>query len=212
MREVHVTLYQLSELPDEKSKARARDFIREQIDSNDYSQTQDDCLEVARMLGFSEVELLWSGFWTQGSGACLVGRWYACNVREHAARTEYPTDEALHTAAARIEALAKTYPHLWFKTTHRGHYYHSFSVDFEFADDLEMSNEEITEIKEALRALMAWCYKQLETQNQWLNSDENLDEEAEQREYEFTADGRHWRCGPFEHPYRPCSSEQGATQ
>ena len=206
MREVHVTLYQLAELPDEKAKARARDYIREQVDNDDFDSEVEDCVEIAQFLGFSEVELLYSGFYTQGSGACLVGRWYACNVRLDLLKNHAPTDEALQRIGDEIDAIAKAHPHLWFKTQHRGYYRHSYSVDFDFGED-EPDTDTVTAVKDALRKLMGWCYRQLEKQNEWLNSDERLDQEAVEREYEFTADGRHWRCGPFEHPYRPCSED-----
>ena len=192
MRTIGVTLFYLSELPTEKSKERARDFIREQIDSDDFESTVEDCKDIACLMGFdSEAKVMYSGFYTQGSGACIVGRWDASRVKTDELKKYAPKDEKLHAIVDTLHAIAQKNPDLSVKLSHTGHYYHEHSVDFEFENEEEALD--YSQFKEAVRDLMRWCYAQLKEENDHLNSDEYCDQEAEEREYEFTEDGRHWR-------------------
>jgi hypothetical protein len=91
MREKIIRLYQYDELSD-KAKARAVDTMREQVVDNDwwYESVFDDVVEIAALMGI-EIEqqaikhngavvghkpaIFFSGFSSQGDGACFEGRY-----------------------------------------------------------------------------------------------------------------------------------------
>ena len=193
MRTASVNVYQFGELSD-KAKEKAREWYPSCIDSSDYDATEEDCKTIAKMLGIEEPTLYWSGFCSQGDGACLIGKWRSTDVDVEKLKEHAPKDEHLHNIAARIEAFKHEGDHdgdyLTCKITHRGHYYHERSTDFEFENEPEDFDSD--EFEAAMIELNRWCYKQLEEQDRWLHSDENVDECIEANEYEFTEDGKLW--------------------
>lgn len=211
-------VYQFSELSD-AAKNTARDWMREcQAQDNDLlDRNLDDFETVAKILGVTfrthDIQLMsgktrrapniyWSGFSSQGDGLCFEGSWSLrkesiAEIKEHA-----PQDEKLHAIA---EGL---WPTLFGKEfglsatiTHSGHYYHENSVDIEVshdewdddgdveADDLNERVRVADQIREALKDLMRWMYRQLEADDEHINSDECIDETIECNEYEFEKDG-----------------------
>lgn len=49
------------------------------------------------------------------------------------------------------------------------------------------------DLRDALRSSMRWIYRQLEKENEYLTSDEHVDENIRANEYEFTEDGDRYR-------------------
>src|SRR5262245_20424073 len=94
-REMTVQVYQYDELSD-KAKAKAHDWFREGFESSDLDNVIDQFAEVAGWLGFElkqidvplhngktrkEPAIYWSGFSSQGDGACFEGNWsYRANA------------------------------------------------------------------------------------------------------------------------------------
>ena len=78
---------------------------------------------------------------------------------------------------------------------HRGNYYHYNSTEIELyredchGNELAFIGEADLVIQKLLRDLMKWLYKTLETEYDYLNSDEQVDETIKANEYEFTVAG-----------------------
>ena len=196
MREVSVKIYQFDELSD-KAKEVARDWYRGLIDVSDYESTADDVAAVMKMLGY-DAKLFWSGFSQQGSGACFDGTWAADEVKSGKVFQYAPVDEELKAIATIIEGIAKSNPGLTSRLTHSGHYYHENSVVIEtiFDGDFDVMSEEQRSTHSLYvrtsRRFMKWAYKQLENQNEYLYSEEYVDDTIKANEYEFTEDGKRW--------------------
>lgn len=214
------TAYTFDELSEE-AKERARDWYRsinhefEDLSERNY----DDFVEVARCLGieFDSKEvgrmrdgtkiygpaIYWSGFYSQGDGACFEGTWRYRGDSCAAIRNYAPQDEELHRIAdelARIhagEVLAGRAPPATASIQHRGHYYHEHSMDIDVYDDAEDDLGDVpaealnrrNEIVELMRDFARWMYHRLEADHDYLNSDEAVDEAIEANEYLFDEEG-----------------------
>lgn len=206
-------VYQFDELSD-AAKEKARDWYREAScgDTSDFDCVIEDFQRVAEIIGVDisthEVKLMngntrrapdiwWSGFCSQGDGACFEGGYShtedsCAKIREHA-----PQDAELHRIAdelARIQAgrILLGQPVVSATMKHRGNYYHANSVDFDVDDvnnDGTCDSAVAEAVAELMRDLMRWLYKQLDQQNDHLNSDAYIDETIEANEYEFDEDG-----------------------
>ena len=206
------TIYQFDELSDD-AKEKARAWYREgNLDHEWWDAVYEDAAQCAAILGIDIAprgkyghEIWFSGFWSQGDGACFAGTysWKACAkaMRDHA-----PKDSELHAIADTLTALS--HGEGWSASMkHRGHYYHSgcMSVDVSFDDDWyrqidsgledpqDLPQAEFTAgeetITQAMRDFADWIYKQLEREHDWLQADEQVDESILANEYEFTESG-----------------------
>lgn len=217
------TVYQFDELND-KAKERAREWYREgNCEDNYWSEVViDDAAEIATLLGVDLCQtayktmggetkynptVYFSGFWSQGDGACFEGTWRAKNVQADKLKAYAPQDKELHRIVDGLAELAKEYPDGYFSVEHRGHYSHSGCTSF----DVELPNPALDEMiygsfeyqakeaairhdEEALiqlaRDFMDWIYKQLEKEWDYQNSDEQVDGAIKANEYEFLENGQ----------------------
>jgi hypothetical protein len=181
----------------------------------------DDAATVAEFLGLDinqtayktmggetkyEPAVYFSGFWSQGDGACVEGTWRASDVKVDKLKEYAPQDKELHRIVDGLAEIAKEYPDGYFKVRHSGRYSHSgctaFDIElpceaFDEAEygspehkrlDEKMSNDEET-LKELARDFMDWIYKQLGKEWDFQNSGEQVEESIRANEYEFLEDG-----------------------
>lgn len=205
-RTIEKTLYKFDELSDD-AKEKAREWWRrcENEDCSDLID-RDDFETCAKILGIEfdtrpvklmgggtryESKIYYSGFWSQGDGACFEGRYSyekqcAKKIRDHA-----PQDTRLHAIADQLQVLQrKHFYRIAAHMTHNGHYYHSgcMFVDATLnGDDAPRSIEE--DIRDIMRKFADWIYRQLESEYEYRMSDENVDESIRCNEYEFNEDG-----------------------
>lgn len=213
------TEFKFSELSD-RAKAHARDQRREwNVELDWWDSTYDDAVDIANMMNISidtrtvklygggirqEPDIFFTGFWSQGDGACFSGRWSPADspidllnkVMAHA-----PQDERLHEIAFAFAELSERHgPEgeengaVSVRITRSGNYCHEYSVDIdvEFFEPRELNDFQMMtwealrrgrgmdtfedDVKEALRDFMRWIYRQLEAEYEWLTSDEAIDE------------------------------------
>jgi hypothetical protein len=204
-----IQLFKFDELSD-IAKERARQWFRECLDSSDFENVISDAVECARILGvtFDEREyktvgghtrhepaIWWSGFSSQGDGASFDGSYRYARDSVRQIKKHAPQDTTLHAIA---QALARVQKRNFYKLCATckhsgGPYMHSgwMSVDTFRTDDRDSAREEDgNAVREALRHFADWIYKQLREEDQYLNSDEHVDESIEGNEYTFTADGK----------------------
>lgn len=204
------TVFYFDELSD-PAKEKAREWYRQSVfsDSSDWEFVYSDAEEIGEMLGIKidhrayntagghsrfEPCIFFSGFSSQGDGACFEGRYrYAkeCSkrIRQHA-----PEDKELHRIAdALTEVQRRHFYHLTALMKHRGHYSHSgcMSVDVEdcvnMGRDIGGAEDDITQL---MRDFADWIYKQLEQEYDHRSSDEVVGENIRANRYEFDEDGR----------------------
>jgi hypothetical protein len=201
-----VPVYQFDELSD-KAKERARQWYREACAGDSYwseSVIESFVDSVAPRMGWdipkarhsrTQPAVYFSGFWSQGDGACFEGTWDPCKVDAAALKADWTADTCLHDIADKFDALKSVLtpddcddlPSASVKQ--RGHYSHEFCTEFQCYG---MSAEQESDFKEASRDLMRWLYRSLEKEYEYQNSDEVVDENIRANEYEFEENGERW--------------------
>lgn len=215
MKEITVKAYEFDELSD-AAKEKAREWFRSASCGDDFWSecVIDEAVEQGGHLGIDfkmrerknakgesllEKPCIWySGFWSQGDGACFEGTWRAGDVKADKVAEGWGPDPAtteIKRIAAEFDRIAKLYPCSSFSVEHRGHYQHENCTEFDFfitedeavGEDEQQQAEEV--LKENAKDFMRWIYRQLEKACEWQNADEQVDENIRSNEYMFTESG-----------------------
>lgn len=201
------TVFKFEELSD-RAKERARDWFRQGgFDYEWWDTVYDDAKTCLALAGFGVDRIYFTGFWSQGDGACFEGSWSAADAKPvKDMRAHAPKDKELRRIAATMRSIARRFSRASMAVKHTGRYSHEFETSFsvDFGDDpiermayksprwearnakLQAAEEEIIE---ASRDAMRWIYKCLEREYEWLSSDEQVDESIVANEYEFDENG-----------------------
>ncbi|KTE18392.1 MULTISPECIES: hypothetical protein [unclassified Sphingopyxis] len=206
---VETTIYGLEELS-EPAKDRARAWYREGgFDYDWYDTVFDDFERICDLVGVElatqRVRLfgggtrarscIWfSGFASQGDGACFEGVYRYAKAALKNIRSFAPKDAELHRIAGALQAVQRrNFYRLSSVVVHRGRYHHEYSMAITVERDdprmREMTADAEDEIGEALRDLARWLYRQLEREFDYLNSDEAVDAAILANGYGFTEAG-----------------------
>ena len=221
MKIIETTVYEFQELP-EPAKERAREWYRRASDGDNYfaESVIDDAAEIASMMGLDicqrpvklmgggtryEPSVYWSGFGSQGDGACFAGTWRASDVKPGAVSAHVGNSEPcqeIKRIAAEFERLALAFPTSSFSVRHTGRYSHERSVSFDLDSGLDYGEETPEtkaqdmawetaqeDLREAARDFMNWIYRGLETEWDYQNADTQVDESIMANDYTFTEDG-----------------------
>jgi hypothetical protein len=205
---IETTVYRLDELA-ETAKDKARGWYRDGAMSEDwYHFVYEDFEAIAAMLG---VELktqafrlygggtrqkpciFFSGFWSQGDGACFEANYRYQPGAAKAVRLHAPQDPELHEIVETLQSIQRrNFFQIIADVTHRGHYYHEYAMDIVVNRDSPqaVTAEDEQEVAEALRDLARWLYRQLEREYDYQTSDATIDEAILANEYTFTEEGR----------------------
>ncbi len=206
MRTIETKLFQFDEL-DDKAKEKARQWWREcDAGDNFWSEcTIEEAVREGEFLGIEfkdtgrktfEPAIYWSGFSSQGDGACFEGVWRAgaCQPEKVAdGWGDSPSTTELRRIAAVFGEIAKEWPTASFSVAHSGHYSHEFCTEFDVTmdedPDMVVPDGIEKELIEVAREFMKWIYRALEAAYEYHNSDEQVDESIKINEYEFEEDG-----------------------
>lgn len=137
--------------------------------------------------------IYFSGFSSQGDGACFEASYSYAKGCGKAIRRHAPQDTDLHRIADELIALQRRHFYRLEARTHqRGYYNHSGCMAVDVSDsetgcDVSADTEE--SLRDTLRSFADWIYAQLECEYSWLMSDEQVDESMRANEYEFDEDG-----------------------
>jgi hypothetical protein len=210
---IETTVYKFEEL-DETAKERARDWYREASGGDNYwaEYIYDDLISIAALMGIEintrsvntvggktlqEPCIFWSGFSSQGDGACFEARLGYKKGCTAAVKAYAPKDERLHRIAAAWTAAQRPHGYnIVGNVKQQGRYSHEYCTEFEFEhrekgwDYHKLDAAAESALIEPVRDLMRWTYRQLEKEYEYQNSDEQVDESIEANEYTFTAAGR----------------------
>lgn len=186
-------IYQFSELSD-SAKENARDWFRSGYEF-DAECTIDDYKTGAALLGIDIDHIYYSGFSSQGDGACFTGSYSYRKGWKKATKAEFGGGmlKTFLKTGEELQAIQSQYFYrLTADITHTGRYCHENSVtidvtaDDDLYSDLTTAEEGITE---ALRGLMQEIYSSLESQYDYENSDQVIDENIIDNEYQFDSEG-----------------------
>jgi hypothetical protein len=207
---VETTVYHLNELS-EAGRDKARGWYRETALEDDwYDCVYDDFETICDLLGVhlkttpvrlfgggtrSKPCIYFSGFWSQGDGACFEGRYAYEKHTPSKIRANAPHDSELHAIADALQAAQRrNFYQLRADITHRGRYNHEYCM----AISVERGNPTSQGLKAhdedtiitALRNLARWLYRQLEREYDYRTSDSVVDEAIIANDYTFTENGR----------------------
>ena len=196
MRQETVNIYQFSELSEE-AKETARDWWRAGgLDYEWWDGVYETAKDAGAILGIDIEDIYFSGFWSQGDGACFVGQYEYKKGALTAIKKEFPTSKELHQIAADLQTVQKpAFYSLSAGVTHSGHYNHEYCTDIVVTDtrldyyDDSATKDQSEGIEEALRDFMRWIYSMLESEYEYLNADEQVDDALIANGYEFNEDG-----------------------
>lgn len=216
MRTIEVTLYKFDELS-LSGKENARDWYRSTIEP-DFDHVIDDFVELAEIIGIEfdctvvplmngktrrKPKIYFSGFNSQGDGACFEGTYrYEENASEKI-RQHAPMDTNLHKITDQLTEIQKKYKgELYAQVKHTGRYYHEHSTDIDIGCDyldldedgnevtLDITDSDSDKVIDLLRDLMRWLYCRIDAENDYQHSDEVIEESIRANDYEFTEDGK----------------------
>lgn len=206
---IETTVYRLDELSD-AARDKARAWYRQgAFDYEWYDAVYDDFERICEILGVrlktTPVRLygggtrakpcIWfSGFWSQGDGACFEGSYTYEKYAPRRIRAYAPKDAELHRIADALQAIQRrNFYQLSADARHRDRYYHEYCMAISVERDsptyqpITVDAEET--VIEALRDMARWLYRQLEREYDYLTSDEAVDEAILANEYTFTETG-----------------------
>jgi hypothetical protein len=184
MRIIETKAYLYNELSD-TAKQKARDWYTNGVEFMPNGVIE-DARQIVAILGVIDCEVFYSGFGSQGDGACINGKYSYSKGALKRIKEYAPTDLVLHDIAERLqEAQRKAFYKIECKIKHSGNYCHAYSMHFDFYD--AYSNDEIIE---CFRDFTKWIYKQLENEYKYQTSDSEVAEAIEANGYEFTEKGK----------------------
>jgi hypothetical protein len=209
MRIVETPVYDFAELP-EKAKDKARTWFRETIDHDWWDSVYDDFEQICPILGVTlapttvglmgggtrQKPCIWfSGFWSQGDGACFEGRYAYAPRASHRIREYAPQDTELHRIADALQRLQRVnFYQLTAVIRHHGPGCHAYCMAIDVERDSPAGHPIVNsgedDLIEALRDLANWLYRALEREYEFQTSDETVDEGMAANGYSFTAEGK----------------------
>lgn len=198
-----ITVYQFDELSD-KAKEKAREWYRDgQLDYDWWEFVYELADTAAKHLGIDidrkdkhTPAIYFSGFWSQGDGACFEGSYRYKKGWRSALLHEFGPGDTLNELLSIGQSLQAAQARQFYKLEAtcwcHGSYQHSgcMSVDVTHADSLyrDVGDAE-DELRDALRAFADWVYDCLESEHDWLTDDEQVDESIRANGYEFLENG-----------------------
>ena len=200
MRIIETRVYTFDELND-AAKQRAREWYRSSGEGDNFWSecVIDGAKAFGTHMGFAIANIYWSGFCSQGDGACFIGAWAAANVNARELDADAPPDEALHAICAALADAAARCPTAHLSITQTGRYSHSGSMKFDGEFESEFDGDPALIIaareaqgaaEQAARDFADWIYNRLSEAYDWQNADEQVDVGIIAHELEFTAAGR----------------------
>jgi len=145
-------------------------------------------------LGIDVDQIYFSGFWSQGDGACFTGSYAYRKGWRKALRAEFSGDAYARLATIGEALQAAQKPAFYklaasVKHTGRGSDEYSVTIDVDTRDVPDGLPVYELGLRDTLRDFMRWIYRQLEAEHDWLMADEQVDESIRANEYTFTVDG-----------------------
>ena len=188
---IEETVFTIQELKDKYPEAYKK-AIEKNSDINTsfewYDFIEADYIEQLEKIGFYDVKIQFSGFWSQGDGACFVGKWYKNSVDLSKVDIEEIYSDSIKNLYGTLLEITNSCFDGSFIISQSGMYYHenTMHIDGEFYDE---SNELIymdeDRILSECQAIACEIYKSLQNYYEELRSEELIIETFEANEYYF---------------------------
>ena len=174
------------------------------VDDQWWDSVYDDADSIATILGITidrrrtgrSPAIEFSGFWSQGDGACFTGRYRFSPNATKELRSYAPVDSTLHDIADELAAIHKKHPAAFEVSIVRNasRYCHERSVDVNVSLDGDDEEQPVPRelddgVTEQMGRVMRWIYRQLENEYEYQTSDDRVRQSAFDNELLFTANG-----------------------
>lgn len=175
-RTVRTKVYKFNELGD-KAQQKAIEWYRETGFDYEWHELNIESWEDdLRERGFMKPKIYFSGFSSQGDGACFTCEYIDFKLFLEGKYNKYK------------EADLNAY------ITHNSHYYYATSTTVILSEGGDLEDNDHDEIEQAIKdereRLGNEIYKSLEDEWDYLNTNAQIAETIQNNEYEFTQDGR----------------------
>lgn len=192
MKTKTINLYSFDELDDEVKKKAIEKLYDINTNYEWWDCTVGDFKTIGKLIGINIDKVYFSGFSSQGDGACFEGEYQYKKGGLKELLAYAPRDECLHAIARNLQAIQrKRFYQIFASVKHQGRYYHEMCtrISVELQDN-SWVNEAIEEdIKNELRSFMQWMYSGLEKEYDYLTSEKSIKETIEANEYTFNDQG-----------------------
>lgn len=184
-------------MSDENLKNKVLENYRDFNTSEDFWHNFiiDEQKEKLSNIGFNDVEIYYSGFWSQGDGACFI-----CNNFDVKKILEHDMFKNFTSKQKNILSGLHGNGYMDLKIYHNFRYYHERSCSYDFSFDGDYSkdynhisnlcNDFFSTLKSLHVNLSCDIYKMLESEYNQLQSDELILESLQCNEYEFDENGK----------------------
>lgn len=168
-----------------KAKERALAWLAETLDYEWWDCIYDDAKEVGKCLGIEINDIYFSGFCHQGSGCCFSGN-YSYRKGWKKALKDYASkdQELLEIGQALQDIQRPAFYELGGEIKGNERYWRtSINLHWQYSEHAQAIND-------ALSNFADWIYNKLQTEYEWLSSEDQLIETAEANGYLFDKSGR----------------------
>lgn len=190
MPRIHeTTLYKFNELSSEAKETAISSFQEDDsyLDYEWYEDTINDFTTILELIGYYDIACYFSGFYSQGDGACFSAR-FSRNKRCLDKVKKYcPKEKKILNIVEQIQSEMPL--HEEYEIKHSGRYYHEYCTNVYYLGDNNKAEQLDERFLELSRQLMRILYKKLNDEYDYLNSSEAITEFIKANDYEFTEDG-----------------------
>lgn len=185
--------FEYDELEESAKKKAIEDLYDINTNFDWWDSVVDDAKQIGAIMGIEIENIYFSGFSSQGDGACFEG-FYRYNKGSRKELKDYaPVDEKLHRIVQNLfDVQRRNFYALQARIKHSGHYYHKYCTDIsvERDDGIEITSETEKRVTEILRDFMEWIYRTLEKEHDYLHTREAIEDTIQANDYKFTEEGK----------------------
>lgn len=147
----------------------------------------EDAKTIAALMGIDITDIFFSGFWSQGNGACFEGDFSFTKGMVRAVKEYAPKDKELQRIAIELSTLhRKAFYGAYGNVRHSGDYYHESFMSIDVDSERGAMDED--EFCEVFADFALWIYKNLQREYEYLQGDEAVSESLIANEVEFEID------------------------
>ena len=182
-----INTYTVEEL-EGRAKENALEWLREGLDYEWYDFVFEDAKKCASILGIEIGDI----YFSMDDGACFNGRFSYAKGWKKALKAYAPIDAELLRIGQELQGIQKHFLYQIGGTVgSNGRYYTticgSADINGRFAD---VPDSAIDDLSQVFTDLASWIYKNLQTEYEYLTSEECLIENSKANGYAFDSEGR----------------------
>ena len=184
MEIVRIEAYKITEL-ESSAKERALAWLEEGLDYEWWNSVYDDAKAVGKCLGIEVDDIYFSGFYHQGSGCCFSGNYSYRKGWKKALKGYAPNDKELLEIGQALQDIQRpAFYELGGEIKGNERYWRTrIDLHWQYSEHEQAINDVLSNFAD-------WIYNNLQTEYEWLTSEEQLIETAEANGYLFDESGR----------------------